>query len=109
MLANPGPSTPRPKPPAKARRSSSLRLKSSPPPPYVLAPEDRQQPRLETLLGSPVVATSQILGYFGNDGAEQVTEDWLNERSRDELRDLLVRAEMTIKEREDGAFCGYRK
>jgi hypothetical protein len=101
MLANSGPSTPRPKPPAKARRAST-RQKSSPPPPYVLKPDDQQRPMLETLLGSPVMATSQILDFFGKEGSEQSAEDWLHERSRDELRELLVRAEQTIKEREDG-------
>ncbi|EIN10956.1 hypothetical protein PUNSTDRAFT_125565 [Punctularia strigosozonata HHB-11173 SS5] len=100
MLANPGPSTPRPKPPAKARRSL-IRQKSSPPPPYVLTPECEQRSKSDTVPGSPAVVTTQILDYFGGDGAERITADCLNERSRDELHRLLARAEQTIKERGD--------
>ncbi|KAI5124877.1 hypothetical protein M0805_007307 [Coniferiporia weirii] len=99
--------SPRPLPPAKARRSAShTRLNSAPvhsaapfdwrsPPPY--APADANtHPALPTLLGSPISATAQIM----SDHRSPVGEAWDHEKSREELEDLLKRADTIIKERE---------
>ncbi|KAI0751609.1 hypothetical protein C8Q80DRAFT_1119326 [Daedaleopsis nitida] len=95
MLSTP---TPRPLPPAKARKSTSLNFgRFAPPPPY--APLD------ETILDSPISITSQLMrsatktegiGMPGTPGLD----DWMNEKSREELSDLLLKADGIIKSRE---------
>lgn len=104
MLSTVDPPTPRPKPPAKLRRSSSARLKTSPPPPYRLPADEMAEPTLETLLGSPVSVTAQMLGYFASQNPGAIPEEWINSKSREELRELLARAEQTIKAREGGMY-----
>ncbi|KAL5508459.1 hypothetical protein ACEPAH_6078 [Sanghuangporus vaninii] len=89
--------TPRPRPPAKMRRSSSqFRAPAdwsgrSPPPYAPFAPDTHP-----TLLGSPITATSQLICL------EEVceNEDKLQEKSKEELEELLRRASEIIKERE---------
>ncbi|TCD70799.1 hypothetical protein EIP91_001489 [Steccherinum ochraceum] len=94
MLSNTVLATPRPRPPAKVRRSPSLNF--PPPPPYA--------PRLEILLDSPIGVTAQLLGSAvgdeESDAPTQVVEDWMNEKSKGELSDLLLKADGLIKERE---------
>ncbi|KAG5648804.1 hypothetical protein DXG03_000153 [Asterophora parasitica] len=108
MLAANVAETPRPRPPAKIRRSTALAA-STPPPSYAtafaLTPENK--PRLDTLLGSPIPATFQRVGWDSgansreaSPGAEEDVE-WMHERSREELSDLLVKADGLIKEREN--------
>ena len=96
MLSNNVLATPRPRPPAKVRRSPSLNF--PPPPPYA--------PRLEVLLDSPIAVTSQLLdSALADDDADapsQVVEEWMNEKSKEELSDLLLKADGLIKERETG-------
>jgi hypothetical protein len=120
MLANSMTATPRPVAPGRAKRMASVprpaatrtavspRVKSSPPPPY--AQRDIGRQRVDSLLGSPVAVTSQMVEYFRPSLHVESTheasgpEDWMEEKSREELHDLLVRADQTIKEREDGMY-----
>ncbi|KAF7792924.1 hypothetical protein EIP86_004026 [Pleurotus ostreatoroseus] len=92
MLSNNVPSTPRPRPPAKMRRAPSLPL--HPPPPYA--------PRMDMILDSPIAVTTQLIKSSPGEAALGTPdmEDWMNERSREELSDLLVAAEGIIKTRE---------
>ncbi|KAI0698519.1 hypothetical protein C8T65DRAFT_729190 [Cerioporus squamosus] len=90
----------RPKPPAKARKSTSLNFASfAPPPPY-------PGPLEEVLLDSPVPVTAQLINAaaskaegIGLPGTPGV-EDWINEKSREELSGLLLKADGIIKSRE---------
>ncbi|KAH8105982.1 hypothetical protein BXZ70DRAFT_904066 [Cristinia sonorae] len=99
MLSNNALATPRPRPPAKARRSPSLNFPSLPPPPPYA-------PRLEVLLDSPIGVTTQLLGTTGGEDTEEsdvppgAVEEWMNEKSKEELSDLLLKAGGLIKERE---------
>ncbi|KAF8076699.1 hypothetical protein FPV67DRAFT_1472379 [Lyophyllum atratum] len=111
MLAASVTETPRPRPPAKIRRSSALHQTASPPPSYAAAftvtPEGK--PRLRTLLGSPMAATFQRVGWESGAADRRMSPpphdsedmEWMNERSREELSDLLVKADDLIKEREN--------
>ncbi|KAF5388097.1 hypothetical protein D9615_000655 [Tricholomella constricta] len=108
MLAANVTETPRPRPPAKIRRSIALlQTASTPPPSYAAAFTPEGKPRLDTLLGSPMAATFQRVGW--DDGAadrdasptEEEDMKWMNERSREELSELLVKADDLIKEREN--------
>ena len=54
-------------------------------------------PDSATLLGSPVSATVQMV-----DGGSQEMVEWLNEKSREELSELLLKADGVIKQRESG-------
>ncbi|KAJ7734031.1 hypothetical protein DFH07DRAFT_1065326 [Mycena maculata] len=88
--------TPRPRPPAQIRRS--LAQGASPPPPYFL--ENGRKPNY---LGSPLPATLQMVGMSqpGSPAADlDENMDWLNERSREELAELLLKADGLIKDRE---------
>ena len=101
--------TPRPPPPAKARKSSSLNFASfAPPPPYAPSAPRHE----ETILDSPISVTTQLMqsrsrhasivgvGLPGTPGLE----DWMNEKSREELSGLLLKADGIIKSRETGAL-----
>ena len=93
-------STPRPRPPAKARKSSSLHFSSMvPPPPY--AP-----PLSEMLLDSPIPVTAQLISSLSPDGTGAhgggPMEEWMEEKSREELSGLLLKADGIIKTRETG-------
>ncbi|KAI9574389.1 hypothetical protein HD554DRAFT_2201430 [Boletus coccyginus] len=92
MLA--GSITPRPRPPARSRRASS-QVKSSPPPPYrpslsddARAPSEHGKLSAESLRGdwSPFPPSAR-------------SEQW-DEHSREELTDLLYKADELIKDRE---------
>ncbi|KAI0772089.1 hypothetical protein BD413DRAFT_548263 [Trametes elegans] len=100
MLSTNALATPRPPPPAKTRKSSALHYsKLAPPPPY--AP-----PLSETLLDSPIPITAQLVnaatlspdGTGGDDAAPM--DEWMNEKSREELSGLLLKADGLIKTRE---------
>ena len=86
--------SPRPRPPARSRRTST---KSSPPPPYrAPSPSDtrvvrNERPRFSESVGrdwSRLVLSAQ-------------SEKW-DERSREELSDLLLKADELIRDREQG-------
>lgn len=95
--------TPRPRPPAKVRKSPSLNF--PPPPPYA--------PRLDVLLASPIGVTTQLLGSAvseePSDAPNHPAEEWMNEKSKEELSGLLLKADGLIKERETGMYprCAY--
>jgi len=108
--------TPRPRPPAKVRRSVS-KPNSSPPPSYVAAFSytPAREPRPDTLLGPSLPATLQRI-QWDKDNLDSATPalssaiehdmEWTNEKSREELSELLVKADDLIKERENGVlYC----
>ncbi|KAF7332382.1 hypothetical protein MKEN_00120000 [Mycena kentingensis (nom. inval.)] len=84
----------RPRPPARRSTSRTLPQGASPPPPYASSLQ-RKDPSV--YLGSPLPATLQMVGSPPTPGQE---EDWLNEKSREELAELLHKAEDLIRERE---------
>ena len=113
MMSSDISATPRPRPPAKARRTSSAQYKASPPPPYSTftfpsAPSDGGLSEgASTMLSSPVSPTTQLtrsppIDNVFNDVNSAVPEDCMNERSIDELSDLLVKADGMIRHRERG-------
>ena len=99
-------------PPAKARRSTSttftaLHRDSAPPPPY--AP-----PLEKMILDSHVTVTTDLMAASGSTegiGPPNTPgiEDWMNEKSREELSDLLLAAGSMIKERETGTSSIFRR
>lgn len=100
---------PRPLPPAKARRATMLKLSSTPPPAYnsPFTFPSRRQSR-QDILGAPMDATFHMIGWDSDSAqtssSSPLTEehDWMKEKSRKELEDLLVTANHMIKERELG-------
>ena len=103
MLSSSTTSTPRrPRPPAKARKSTPLNFAPfAPPPPY-------PGPLEEVLLDSPIPVTAQLINAaasqaegIGLPGTPGI-EDWMNEKSREELSGLLLKADGIIKSRETG-------
>ena len=111
MLAANISETPRPRPPAKVRRSVS-KPTSTPPPSYAAAFSytPAGEPPLGTLLGSTLPATLQRVRWDKDNlhGAPALSPaaegdmEWMNEKSREELSELLVKADDLIKERENG-------
>ncbi|KAI9001415.1 hypothetical protein BD414DRAFT_474556 [Trametes punicea] len=92
--------TPRPPPPAKARKANSMHsFRLAPPPPY--AP-----PLSEVLLDSPIHVTAQLVSAaaLSLDGTgpqcSGPMEEWMEEKSREELSQLLLKADGIIKTRE---------
>ncbi|KAF9480715.1 hypothetical protein BDN70DRAFT_877286 [Pholiota conissans] len=100
--------TPRPLPPAKARRASAMQKLSSSPPPAYGSPftfPARRHTR-QDILGSPMATTFQMVGWdaVGEHPLPSETPDdmaWINEKSREELKDLLLKADDIIREREN--------
>ncbi|KAG7097378.1 hypothetical protein E1B28_004728 [Marasmius oreades] len=112
MLGNSA-TTSRPRPPAQMRRSSSMKAAgSSPPPPYASSfvfPSRRKQAEAvsHTLLDSPVSAALHTLAQDMQSNSPNRTPvdngeltEWLKGKSHDELSELLVKADETIKQRE---------
>ncbi|KAI0959607.1 hypothetical protein AcW1_004390 [Taiwanofungus camphoratus] len=96
MLSDNTQVTPRPRPPAKARRLPSLQFPKIPPPPYA--------PSLDMVLDAAVSAPTQLVGA-ALDGVHLPLpapdiEEWMNEKSREELSGLLLKADELIKSRE---------
>jgi hypothetical protein len=87
MLKNQIDATPRPPPPANARQASAS-LKSTPPPPYIATPNASRNEWERMRLHIPL--------------SSAVTDEWLNERARGDLAQLLSKADEVIKERENG-------
>ncbi|PPQ67580.1 hypothetical protein CVT25_012074 [Psilocybe cyanescens] len=101
--------TPRPLPPAKMRRASALLKASSTPPPaygppFVLGGRGGKR---GDILGSPMTSTFQMVGWDADPNDRQLpspppeNDDWMNEKSREELQELLMKADVIIKEREN--------
>lgn len=91
----------RPKPPAKVRRSL-LKGSTTPPPAYASTfPFPSSADEIDGM-----AKTSTKVGNWdpAGEGNGELDDDlsWLNEKSRDELTDLLVKADVLIKERESG-------
>ncbi|KAF9266274.1 hypothetical protein L218DRAFT_922844 [Marasmius fiardii PR-910] len=88
--------TSRPRPPAQMRKSSSMKaVGSSPPPPYTSSfvfPSQHRQGEECRNLGSPISASLQM-----NNRPDRTPFDG---KSHDELSELLVKADETIKRRE---------
>ncbi|KAL1709141.1 hypothetical protein EV121DRAFT_253243 [Schizophyllum commune] len=117
MLAHDQTKSARPRPPAQRRRQSTgpatvKKGGASPPPPYsgagfsfpASSPSPPPRRRLESLLGSPMSATLKALGWdldADPTNSSGPNPDWLTEESRDELADLLVKADGLIKERQN--------
>ncbi|KAK7062086.1 hypothetical protein R3P38DRAFT_687189 [Favolaschia claudopus] len=109
MLSSETVTTPRPRPPAQNRRASASKTlaQASPPPPYASAiPLIPERDRKPSYLGSPLPATLQSLRLSSEGSSPGADEDssfdqsWLNEKSREELAELLLKADDLIKERE---------
>ncbi|KAI0682908.1 hypothetical protein BC835DRAFT_1397836 [Cytidiella melzeri] len=96
MLPHSTPSKSRPMPPAKMRRSLAIQ----PPPPYTPS-----GPR-DMILNSPVGVTTQLVDSRSPGALRHghplsaAVEDWMTEKSREELSNLLVAAGDLIKSRE---------
>lgn len=60
----------------------------------------------QDILGSPMAKTFQMVGWdIPNEEPGETEPDdiaWINEKSREELKELLVKADVLIKERENG-------
>ncbi|KAF9555352.1 hypothetical protein CPC08DRAFT_134903 [Agrocybe pediades] len=131
--------SPRPLPPAKARRASAMLRKqqqqrvetgneTTPPPAYgsITLPSAATARRAvqPTILGSPLTNTFHMVGWdvlhaeqhadhhrhedleansnqLPSPPPEGEDGEWMNERSREELKDLLVKADGIIREREN--------
>ncbi|KAG1873636.1 hypothetical protein DFJ58DRAFT_676557 [Suillus subalutaceus] len=97
MLSASVTTTPRPRPPGRARRIST-HVKSSPPPPYAAS----------SLLDDPLDNSSDLKRESFNDASAIVAwndipnhlQVW-NGRSREELSELLLKADELIKDREN--------
>ncbi|KAF8213954.1 hypothetical protein K438DRAFT_1956052 [Mycena galopus ATCC 62051] len=110
MLSGERTVTPRPRPPAQNRRSSAGKalVQTSPPPPYASAiPSLPERERKPSYLGSPLPATLQSLRLNSELSSPRASADeengdttWLAEKSREELAELLLKADDLIKERE---------
>ncbi len=91
------------------------KMSSSPPPAYgsPFTYPARRQLR-QDILGSPMANTFQMVGWEsvgGHEKPNEAVEDdvaWINEKSREELKDLLLKADVLIKERENGGGTSER-
>jgi len=113
------PSTLRPVAPGRLRRSVTEKTSDAPPPPYETPETNLAFPHERTIsltsvssnVGSPVTATAQLLG-IDLDGQQErdrsFTEEYVSERSRDELTKLLLKAEAVIRARERGTSLPAR-
>lgn len=94
----------RPRPPAKIRRSLA-KGSTTPPPAYAStfsfpSDDDENDGVGHKWDAGNTPLNEADLDSLGDDLA------WLNEKSRDELTDLLVKADTLIKERESGMYWG---
>ena len=89
--------SPRPRPPAKAK-AFYLNPKSIPPPPYVATGSGN--PSHTSSIPSRTVDWDDV--RRSTPFASPTAEEWLSEHSRDDLSELLVKADGLIKQRENG-------
>ncbi|KAG8755035.1 hypothetical protein FRC14_004410 [Serendipita sp. 396] len=122
MLSS-GPQSARPRPPAHLKRSVNTANNSdpnnaqSPPPPYQVAPEilDGVVPlhrrnlsvcSVSSNVDASVAAAAAMLGLEVADSpvdqGRGITEEYIREKSREELEKLLFKAEAVIRARERG-------
>lgn len=113
-------STPRPRPPAQTRRTSSSLKHSttdSPPPPYVFSFPTIPSERDPSAHGSPdaygIGATHSKgelapLGSSSDLKIPDVDDDaWMDAKSREELSGLLMKADGVIRDRERGTLFDF--
>lgn len=107
MFAPEGLQTPRPRPPAQMRHSTSkgyaLNSEGAPPPPYMLEfPSLIQGSDCDA--SDPVVATAKMMGIQLEQEIELSPETVadVSQKSREELTDLFLQAEKIIRARETG-------
>ncbi|KAF8165737.1 hypothetical protein B0H34DRAFT_250874 [Crassisporium funariophilum] len=105
MLANP--ETPRPLPPAKARRAALLKSSSTPPPAYGSPFTFPSRQARQEILGSPMSATFHMVGWDARPAEPSSPApigdevDRMNDKSREELEELLNKAGDIMKKREN--------
>ena len=128
MLSSSSPSISRPRPPARLRKTSNVTNTDSkasettpPPPPYQIAPEilngavplHKRNLSLCSVSGNvdaSVAATAQMLGLEldiaspDNELDRAQTEQYLRDKSKEELEKLLIKAEAVIRARENGTY-----
>jgi hypothetical protein len=105
MLSSDIPATPRPRPPAAHnRRSASMQIELFPPPPYA-ASSHSSRPK-STPLGTVSSSTSapDVRSHNPRSLSEADDSSWMKEKSREELSELLTKADGIIRERERGEF-----
>ncbi|KAF4575258.1 hypothetical protein EYR36_006616 [Pleurotus pulmonarius] len=106
MMSNDVPATPRPRPPGNVRRSMSMKLQT-PPPPYAssfVSPTSKQENSgLIDQLNTDGVHRSALGSTLSPIRQDEGEEEWLNEKSREELTELFLKADGLIKERENGS------
>jgi hypothetical protein len=119
----------RPRPPAQLRRSTNSAITSdtkpsdarSPPPPYQIAPEilDGIVPlhkrnlsvcSVSSNVDPSVALTAQMLGLDldaspGQEQDRELDENYIRDKSKEELEKLLLKAEAVIRARERGEGC----
>ncbi|KAI0068672.1 hypothetical protein BV25DRAFT_1817574 [Artomyces pyxidatus] len=110
MMNNIISATPRPRPPAQVRRTSGARYKASPPPPYRLAfpPSGAESvASSDPVPESPLSPKAPGVSFLGSEDTSfddpipsSAIEAWMNERPREELSSLLLRADDMIRDRE---------
>jgi hypothetical protein len=61
---------------------------------------------MDSVLGSPIPGTAQLLGSSAD--LAPVPEDWVREKSREELSELLLKADGIIRSRESGEVTDVR-
>ena len=104
------PHTPRPKPPAQARRSNAadkLLAELALPPPYTSAqptPERIDEDAYSFPVSSPVTTTAQMLGLpvTSRRQVAMSMSHGVSHQSREELKKLLAQTELLIQDRERG-------
>lgn len=106
----------RPLPPAKARKATANFYQAmtgptnTPPPAYALSSRRGSLDPKRDILGSPMESTYRIMEWDSSEegGYEDETlrrRDelaWVTERSKEELQELLFKADGLIREREQG-------
>ncbi|KAF9006705.1 hypothetical protein BDQ17DRAFT_1540481 [Cyathus striatus] len=96
--------TPRPRPPGRTRLSTTnLNIKTASPPPAYAPSFAFPTEESRIILGSPLAATFQRFNWDSIDNTDPAENDheWMNERSQEELTELLAKAGGLIKEREN--------
>lgn len=107
MFTPEGFQTPRPRPPARLRRSTSkgyaVNSEGAPPPPYMLEfPSLHQDADCD--ISDPVAATAKMMGIQLEEDLElsPATLADVSQKSREELTNLFLQAEKIIRARETG-------
>ncbi|KZT72485.1 hypothetical protein DAEQUDRAFT_722632 [Daedalea quercina L-15889] len=95
MLSETASTTSRPRPPAKTRRLPSVQFPSFPPPPYAPSLDQLVLEAASAIPEQPFSSLDPKSFLLPHD-----SEEWVNEKSREELSELLLKAEGLIRTRE---------